>query len=241
MKINKRRINDRASKATKCLETAWKMLSKELGFRQLPPAVILILGADSRRRKSGHFAGSTWRYHSRTKKVHEIAITSDLFQMSELLLAVLIHEAVHAILCHTEKDNTKHYAGCSPDGYYHRVEFRNKCRKFGLVCEFRNGRHGWNITKWGKEGVPERYSKILQFLKTSMPLGTKPKQIVATGKELPKSGHSRLECKCDDKKRGIYVSTLVLKQGDIICSRCNSEFIFVKPKEKRSFKPTDKD
>ena len=215
--MNKSRVKDRGSKASQCLERTWMDLRELLPG--LPPAIIVLLGADSRRKKLGHFAWSTWKYRD-DRKVHEIGISPDLFERPEEALCTILHEAAHALLY--EKDKT---GGCGPDFYYHKKVFRDTCRRLGLECKFRNSRYGWTNTYWPEKGVPDRYSKILEFLKESLPWGTgvpyiPPIQI--EGQSSPLSGHTRLVCKC--KNRCVYVNKTMLDQGGIICKFCGSEF-----------------
>jgi hypothetical protein len=62
-------------------------------------------------------------------------------------------------------------AGCGGDGYYHREEFQQACRKLGLECEFNNRRYGWSRTRWPDAGVPAKYDTVLKLLREDIPLG----------------------------------------------------------------------
>ena len=131
----------------------------------LPPCVIVILAAGTRRNKLGHFSGCVWRTDEVTGG-HEVAINPTLFDRPEDLLGTLLHEAVHGLLFEWGLNG-----GCGPDGYYHREEFRNVSYKLGLSCGFSNKRSGWNMTAWPHTGVPERYHRVLELLREALPWG----------------------------------------------------------------------
>src|SRR5439155_16978937 len=157
---------DRASRATRGLEQAWEMLRKLIPH--VPPAVVVVLNTQSRRRAFGDFTPSVWRYRPE-KNVHEIGISPDLFHAAEDVLGTLLHEASHAVLFARAPQSARHSAGCGPDGYYHRKEFRDTCRELGLECLFKNRRYGWCLTQWPASGVPERYHPVLHLLKDTLP------------------------------------------------------------------------
>ena len=143
--VNKSRIRYRASQATQGLEQTWELLRTLIP--KLPPAVVVVLNTSSRRRKLGDFTPSVWRYRHE-KNVHEIGISPDLFHTPEEVLCTLLHEAAHAVLFARDRHSPQHIAGCGPDGYYHRKEFRDTCRDLGLECLFKNRRYGWCLTQW---------------------------------------------------------------------------------------------
>lgn len=131
----------------------------------LPQVVVVIFAAGTRPSLRGHFANCVWRTAS-DGQGHEVAIDPNLFEQPEELLATMLHEAAHALL-HDWGLN----GGCGEDGYYHRVEFRNVCRRLGLECDFSNRRYGWNRTRWPVAGVPERYGRIVVMLRQELPWG----------------------------------------------------------------------
>ena len=155
-------VASRGSKASECLERAWRRI------RQLepclPPVIVVIL-ASRRRQKQGHFSGCAWRTTG-VEGGHEVAINPALFDRPEDLLATLLHEAAHALLFEWGLNG-----GCGSDGYYHREEFRNVCRKLGLECEFSNRRYGWNLARWPAAGVPTKYRNVLGLLRRELPWG----------------------------------------------------------------------
>jgi hypothetical protein len=231
--MNKRRIEDRASKATECLERAWARLRKVV--KHLPPAVMVLLDANSRQPRrggyvQGHFVQSVWRY-KKAKNVHEIGLSPDLFKTPAKLLATLLHEAAHAYLVHNDPENPKHFGGCGRSNHhYHKQPFKKTCEAFGLGCRFSHGNYGWNLTQWptvrGNDKVPPRYRSLLKFLRKSIPLGTgfqtpqKP-----PGGQTPQAGHVRLACQCDKRMhRSIYVSESVCGQRGITCQFCGAPF-----------------
>jgi hypothetical protein len=126
-------VDTRGSSAAKCLEKAWGIIRRVQPC--LPQVVFVILASGSRSRK-GRFTGCVWRTTT-IDSGHEIAISPALFNRSEDVLAILLHEAAHALLFEWGLNG-----GCGPDGYYHREEFRAVCKKLGLGCVFRNKRYG---------------------------------------------------------------------------------------------------
>lgn len=219
--MNKSRIRDRASQATQGLEQTWELLRTLIP--QLPPAVVVVLNTSSRRRQLGDFTPSVWRYRHE-QNVHEIGISPDLFHTPEEVLCTFLHEASHAVLFASDRHSPQHIAGCSPDGYYHRKEFRDTCRELGLECLFKNRRYGWCLTQWPADGVPERYHDILHLLKGTLPWGTGKQKIQRLqGDKPPASGHTKLLCQCA-QPRAIYVSMSVKTAGGIVCRFCNGIF-----------------
>jgi SprT-like family len=212
--MDKYRIHDRCSKATKAMEDAWESLRKI--YPQLPRVVIVILSDGDRGYKWGHFSlNSGWRYRQQ-KRTYEVGINPRLFRYHKDLLETLLHEAAHAIL-------HKKHGGVSADGYYHNKLFRNACNELLLSCEFYNTRYGWTNTHWDNGQVPKLYMPILKKLKAELPMGVegrKPPEI--PGYELPLSGHIRLTCGCF--RRSIYVSKSVAEKGGVFCSFCEKKF-----------------
>src|SRR5215210_7413101 len=95
------RIKDRGSLSASVIEQAWGELRNQIS--DLPPVVIVVLASAARKRKLGHFARSTW-LDKEGQKAHEVAISPDLFQRPEGLLATLLHEAAHAYLFHRQPE-----------------------------------------------------------------------------------------------------------------------------------------
>ncbi len=214
---NKYRIKDRASNATKALETAWAMLI-EL-HHNIPHAVVTLLTTGDRRRKLGHLSHSVWKYRD-DKRRHEVGISSDLFHDPKGLLCAMLHEAAHAVL---HKKN----GGCSLGKYrdYHLKIYRDTCRKLGLECAFKDTRHGWTLTSWPDGKIPDTYMPVLKHLKMELPKGTgHVSPVKVPGRKLPKSGHIKLSCQCD-KRRSIYVNKSVLEKGGIRCDLCGFNFL----------------
>jgi len=114
---NKSRISDRASNATRALETAWAMLI-EL-HHDIPHTIVTLLSAGDRRTRLGHLSHSVWQYRDNERR-HEVGISSNLFQDPESLLCTMLHEAAHAIL---HKENGGGSRSTNPK--YHLVSFRD--------------------------------------------------------------------------------------------------------------------
>ncbi len=205
-------VETRGSRASKVLEQAWSDL--RLLDSRIPPAVIVILDVDGRRKKRGHFAHSSWA--AGPGKAHEVAISPGLFADPKGTLATLIHEAVHAILW------PDHRGGVT-GRYYHSKLFRNVCRELELGCEFHNTRYGWTQTGWHDDRVPSRYAKVLHHLELGLPEGTarQPSTRLKPGR-LPTSGLARLHCQCSTP-RTILVAARS-RAGAITCGRCGKAF-----------------
>ena len=214
------RVRTRGSLSSQVLERAWTRLRRLIPG--LPPAVMLPMDADGRRRKRGHFAPSSWSVRG-PRHAHEVAISPQLFNSPEALLATMVHEAVHALLYATDHSNV-HIGGVSlKSKYYHRREFRNGCRGLGLVCDYLNGRYGWTLTGWPETGVPTQYRRVLALL-AQLPRGSGsgvPRRV--EGKPTPASGQVRLRCACDPS-RTIHVARSQAGRGGIVCTVCQSVF-----------------
>ena len=216
MPHKKFRIGDRGSRAVQVLETAWADLRKI--EPALPSAIITVVARTKRRSTGGHFHGSQWRHSSPSKRVHEVALTPDLFSDPTNLAEVLVHEAAHALLF-----DSLHTGGCTLGTPYHRKEFRDKAVELGLICEFDDTRRGWTLTSWPPTGAPSRYDALIKTLR-KLPAGTEgPELFIPKGRALPKSGRIRLECKCP-VPRSIYAARSVVLQGNIYCRICASSF-----------------
>lgn len=214
------RVSKRASISSRILEQSWTAMRHII--TGLPPAVLLVMDADGRRRKFGHFAPSTWRVRGE-EQAHEVSLSPRLFAQPTDLLATMVHEAVHALLYATTTSSV-HVAGVSVrDRYYHRREFRDECRRLGLECQYLNGRYGWTLTKWPESGVPEQYQPVLRLLER-MPPGsvTRVAQRVE-GRSSPESGNVRLQCRCQPE-RTIHVARRQAALGGFVCDFCRSEF-----------------
>jgi hypothetical protein len=214
--MDRQRVHDRGSRSVQTLEKAWKKLQSILP--ELPPVVFVSLDVAGRRRRRGHFSGSSWRYR-KAKSAHEIGISPELFASAREVLATIVHEAAHALLYQRTGS-----PGCGAGGYYHLSEFRDCCRdELGLECSFRNTRYGFADTRWGKVGIPPRYRSILAMLKRELPWGTstqyRPSRICP--KKVPESGHIRLRCPC---QRSVYASKNVITKGSICCGLCGGKF-----------------
>lgn len=213
-------VAERGSAAIHALESAWELLRRIES--EIPPAVLTLVDARSRRRVRGYFARSLWK--KRRGQAHEIALSPELIGFPKDLLATMLHEAAHAVLY--EKGNR---GGVSGDGYYHLAIFRDQCESFGLECEFWNTRYGFTVTRWPRSGVPARYRPVIKQLKQSLPAGIgAPPQQKVPGRPLPVPGHTPLTCGCSEGNRTVYVKKTVLNAGGITCAFCGQEFQIAK-------------
>lgn len=211
------RIEHRGSCASNALEIVWRRLISLVPT--LPPAVIVLLDARARRYRLGHFARSCWTFRE-DRAAHEIGLSPDLFESAEAVLAVLLHEAAHAL--HFERTGS---GGCGSGGYYHLASYRDVAVELGLQCQFLNTRYGWTVTDWPATGVPGRYAPVVELLRANLPPGTTP-QANPQGKspaarQLPTRGQVRMMCGC---ARVIYASKSIAAAGDIVCRLCGRDF-----------------
>ena len=233
--INKTKISDRASQATKTLEKAWRMLMEiNRNKVKIPLLVILVLSGGDRTKKKGHHSHPVWNYRGDEKRP-EVGITSDLFHSPQDIIEVMLHEAGHAVL----KD---HNWGVGSDYNYHTKYFRNACQVLGLQCSFNGTYHGWNLTYWENGLLPNQYEPVRVFLKANLPKGTKiPERLSESSpkeQDLPKSGHIRLECQCKNSKGNYGKNTIfvtksmlerVLKPANgVRCETCGALFRVIK-------------
>ena len=209
-------VPERGSGAVRVIEAAWEQLRAI--ERAIPPAVITLVNVESRHRTRGYFAWSVWK--KRKGQAHEIGISPRLIGHPMELLATMLHEAAHAVLFESGQNG-----GMGSGGYYHRKEFRDLCRLFGLKCEFKDTRYGWNLTSWPNDMIPERLSEVYQSLRRDMPAGIgSRKPFPFEGRSLPVTGHTILACACEEGNRTIYVKKSMLVQGGIRCDFCRQEF-----------------
>ena len=209
---------DRGSKVIATLEDSWSAL--RIAEPRIPAAVLTLVDVRSRLGVRGYFANSQWKKPGRGGGAHEVAVSPHLIGQPAQLLATILHEAAHAILFQAGKN-----AGVGSTRYYHTKVFRDQCIELCLECYFYNSRYGWTITHWPRgDDVPKRFLPALRILK-SLPSGTEKFRIRrSTGGSLPPTGRTKLICKCDDKKRVIYVPNSVAAIGGISCCICNQQF-----------------
>jgi predicted SprT family Zn-dependent metalloprotease len=208
------------------LERVWRMLRAL--HPEIPTAVIAVYSVPTRRPHQnggvllGHFSAASWLRRPGGKG-HEIGINPHLFGNAKQVLITLLHEAAHAAL-HGDSNNGKtHSAGCSlTDPLYHRTEFRDLCKKWGIKCTSRNRRYGFCDTAWPKNKPPTRYVPVLRYLEENIPVGVRG---------LPRRARERqthllpLRCQCDDRSRVIFTKHLVVETGSAIrCDRCKALF-----------------
>jgi hypothetical protein len=213
----------RSSQAAACLERVWEMLR---GIRpEIPAAVLLVYAHQTRKPRQnggvllGHFTRHVWRAPG-PKKRHEVGVSPYLFDEPKEMLNTLLHEAAHAALFERDPLCRHHRGGCSiTDPFYHRTEFRDLCRQWGLACEFLNNRYGHCLTTWPGGRVAEEYMGALDVLKNELPLGVK-----ADPSHHGKPQLFRMRCGCSDQSRSVYVRLPVALAGQIICRSCGREF-----------------
>lgn len=205
----------RASEVCRVLERAWALLRTDLP--DLPAGVVVLPFSTDLR--FGHFIPCHWQ-SGEGEGAPEIAVHAGLFGSPPELLAVLLHEGVHALL-HTTN------GGCSgPGGQYHKRAFRDVCQELGLTCEFVNTRHGFSKTTWPPEGIPPKYGPVLDLLETSLPPGAVQAVHLPApgGAPLPRAGRVALRCSCRPR-RTISAPRATAQAGGIHCGYCGEPFL----------------
>lgn len=207
-------VFDRSSDCNRVLEEVWQELMKILP--DLPPAIIVMARMyKGRSIVRGYFGPLNWRFTK--ENGHEIGVSITELGNDKELLAVLLHEAAHAInYARGIKD-----IGGGKEGYYHLKQFRETALELGLGCEFRNTRYGWTNTFY-IESLQDRYSKILDILKQLSVNGVNPYS-PPRPKALPKSGQAVYICKCSPPRR-ISMTENTDSQGAVICWVCVEPF-----------------
>ena len=204
------------------LEAAWSELRRI--EPDVPPVVLLVLSAREYSRR-GHFTMEAWRKRHEHQLLHEVAVHPGMFESPADLLITILHEAAHAILWERRKDGDQHCCGVSLTGYYHRKEFRSAARRLGLEVHFLNRRYGFCVTTWPTDGVPEKYTSVLETLRQFTVVASRrlPPHVapVAPKKQVP---WVVIECGCIPK-RLLRCSPAELLRGTVSCGVCGERFL----------------
>jgi hypothetical protein len=192
--------------AIRILEQVWQHLMENID--DLPSVQFVLETNDSKR--YGLFQAAGWHYSSSAG--HIVGIRLDLLSDVNLLLAVLLHEGVHAINYSRGVQDVRNE--------YHNKHFKKLAIELGLLVEFRNTRHGFTNTYFDvalKQRYDNAYSTLAENFNISI---AQPK--IQKGK-LPKSGHVILFCKCTPKRR-ISMTPANYSLGTVTCSICKFPF-----------------
>lgn len=222
--VSKPKFERTGSAVVEALEDAWRGL--QAIHREIPDAVIVVL-TGARASRLGHFARSRWRVvAARRTKIHEVAISPRLFPNGVKVLGTMVHEAAHAALW------PESGGGVSPDGYYHKKEFRDQCILYGLECQFTHTRYGWSRTGWPRQEMPGAYLDVATKLSHSLLVSTEdpsPGGSLGPRNRLPESGLRRLSCHCSPP-RSIYAGRSLAKTGGVQCGLCGWPFGDAEPR-----------
>lgn len=210
-------VNKTGSATIQVLEQAWQLIRQI--HPEVPEVVLVLLDVKTSRTRAGHFANSRWRVVPGRESSHEVALSPRRLADPLAVLETLLHEAAHASLW------PEHRGGVSKDGYYHKKEFRDRCKAFGLECSFVHARYGWARTSWPSAGPSRQYRRIAVMLARELVATTSatPTLPLPPTRQVPHAGLSRLLCQCDPP-RSIYASKSVQAGGGLRCQKCRGDF-----------------
>lgn len=208
---------------------------------EAPDAVVILAsGHDGRGGKWGHWASSRWRIEGELRG--EVLVAGEALApdagdaLSKLpphvrALAVLLHEAAHAIA------DARGVQDVSRGGRYHNARYKVVAEELGLLCECA-GPHGWNQTTpslstiRGYERELESLREVLKGYREPEPEPQAKRRGGASGEEGDDAGEGGQAertsgvralalCECPRK---IRVSRSVLELGPITCGVCGASF-----------------
>ena len=127
-----------ASLLIQVLEEVWQAIRARHG--EIPAVVIILAsGTETRQPRWGHFASGRWNVGNDQRA--EVMISGEALRLTPPeVLAVILHEAAHALACARGIKDT------SRQGRYHNKHFKTHAGQLGLAVEH-DQRHGWSASK----------------------------------------------------------------------------------------------
>ena len=123
--------------------------------------IILASGTETRQPRWGHFASGRWQVHDGERA--EVMISGEALRLTPAeVLAVILHEAAHALACARGIKDT------SRQGRYHNTQFKIHAEELGLVTEH-DQRNGWSASKITHD-TEQAYTAQLDALAEAMTL-----------------------------------------------------------------------
>jgi curved DNA-binding protein CbpA len=176
------------------------------------PAVVIILasGTESRQPRWGHFASGRW-YVEHDQRA-EVMISGEALRLTPAeVLAVILHEAAHALACARGIKDT------SRQGRYHNKHFKTHAEQLGLAVEH-DQRNGWSASKI-TDAAERAYAAQLTALAEAMTLWRRDE---TTGPTTRRSTNLiAASCPCG---RSIRVAASTLAEAPITCQACDGDF-----------------
>lgn len=202
--------DERGSGLVAVLERAWSDIRDR--HRELP-AIVIITGAGSGRRRGGlrlgHFAAARWTAGENGRLAELFVAGEGLERGAVDVLVTLLHEAAHALA------HVRGIQDTSRQGRYHNTRYRQLAREVGLHAE-QHQRLGWTITTLAA-GTAMRYGRALAELEQlSFRLARDRERAGDSGRSRP-AGMLPCTCRC---ARRIRVSPGTLAAGAIRCGEC---------------------
>jgi len=176
------------------------------------PAVVIILasGTESRQPRWGHFASGRW-YVEHDQRA-EVMISGEALRLTPAeVLAVILHEAAHALACARGIKDT------SRQGRYHNKHFKTHAEQLGLAVEH-DQRNGWSASKI-TDAAEHAYAAQLSALAEAMTLWRRDE---TTGPATRRNTNLiAASCPCG---RSIRVAASTLAEAPITCQACDGDF-----------------
>jgi hypothetical protein len=191
------------------LEDTWLVIRRR--HPEIPAVVIILAsGTESRQPRWGHFASGRW-YVEHDERA-EVMISGEALRLTPAeVLAVILHEAAHALACARGIKDT------SRQGRYHNKQFKTHAEELGLTVEH-DPRNGWSASKI--TGHAERlYTDRLTALAEAMTLWRRAE---TTGPATRRN--TNLIAACCPCGRSIRVAASTLAEAPITCQACDGDF-----------------
>jgi len=188
------------------------------------PGIVLILGPGDGL-KWGHFSAARW-IRADGRELCEVLIALELTsEPAERCLAVLLHEAAHALA------HVRGISDTSRDGRYHNGEFKRLAEEVGLTVE-QDDTYGWTIDDL-TDATRRRFREAINALRralgkvdaTRRGMGRRGRRGAGADDEAAPATPKRaaVRCRCQ-RPRSIQVARGVLGLGPILCGVCGMEF-----------------
>jgi hypothetical protein len=176
------------------------------------PAVVIILasGTETRQPRWGHFASGRWQV--RADQRAEVMISGEALRLTPAeVLAVILHEAAHALAC------TRGIKDTSRQGRYHNKQFKLHAEQLGLTAEH-DQRNGWSASKITHH-AEQAYASQIDALAEAMTLWRRAE---TTGPATRRNTNLiAASCPCG---RSIRVAASTLAEAPITCQACDGHF-----------------
>jgi DnaJ domain len=199
-----------ASLLIQVLEEVWQAIRARHG--EIPAVVIILAsGTETRQPRWGHFASGRWNVGNDQRA--EVMISGEALRLTPAeVLAVILHEAAHALACARGIKDT------SRQGRYHNKHFKTCAGQLGLAVEH-DQRHGWSASKITGD-TETAYARQLDTLTGAMTLWRRDE--TTTGPTIRRNTNLIAAiCPCG---RSIRAAASTLAEAPITCQACDGDF-----------------